>query len=215
MIIVFGSAKGGTGKTTLTVSTAVALKKLTNKSVCLLEADKQRSIKKWIDRRNEAGLSDIIDFKEAYGTNLKQTTMKLNEKYDFVVMDTAGWDGKDQRMALTFADVFISPVQPSQVDIDTLEDYTDIVRQGLTHNPNMRVIQVLNRCSTHIGDTDAKDVYDNLTSDDYWLPMAKQRIYDRKAHRNAFAEGMGIHEWRDNKAKAELELFLREAKIYG
>lgn len=213
---VFGSDKGGVGKTTELVSSAVALAILTKKKVGIIEADSQRSAKKWNDRRKEAGLLPEIFFKEAYGRELEKVAKKMAQDCDYVLIDTAGRDSVEQRISLTFADIFLSFVQPSQVDLETLEEHTIKVREGWKLNPNMRVLHVLNRCPTHLADTDAQDTYEMLTSDpDWWLPVARQRIYDRKAHRRAFAEAMGVHEGSDNKAKGELELLLKEAGFYG
>lgn len=213
---VFGSDKGGVGKTTQVVNAAVALSILTKKKVCIIENDPQRSAKKWNDRRNEAGIVPAIFLKEAYGKDLEIVAKRMAQEYDYVLIDLAGRDSKEQRRALLFADIFLSFIQPSQVDLETVEEHTKKVREGWSCNPNMRVLHVLNRCPTHPADNDAQETYKMLTSDpDWWLPVAKQRIYDRKAHRSAFAEAMGIHEGTDNKAKGELELLLKEAGFYG
>ncbi|MEN3263076.1 division plane positioning ATPase MipZ [Sodalis endosymbiont of Spalangia cameroni] len=216
VIGVFASDKGGVGKSTCLVSCAIALTLLTGKKVCVIEADPQRSTKKWLERRIESGITPSCGFKEAYGTSLERVATKMVKDYSYVLIDTAGRDSVEQRISLTFADVFLSYIQPSQVDLETLEEHTVKVREGWKLNPTMKVMHVLNRCSTHLGDSDAQDTYNMLNSDpEWWLPVARQRIYDRKAHRRAFADAIGVHETTDNKAKGEIELLLKEVGFYG
>lgn len=216
MIVLLGSDKGGTGKSTLTVSIAVALAKLSGENIALIEADKQRSMLKWLNRRNKASITPTFAIKEVYGdAELKRVALKLAQQYKYVLIDTAGRDSIEQRSALTFANVFLSIIRPSTVDIETLEEHTVTIRQALKFNKNMKVLHVLNQCSTNVHDIRSKEFFNLLNDDPDWISPANQRIYDRIVHERAFYEAKGIHEWRDQKAKGELEQLLKEAGIYG
>lgn len=113
VIGVFASDKGGVGKSTCSVSCAIALTILTGKKVCVIETDPQRSTKKWLERRIESGITPSCGFKEAYGTSLERVATKMVKDYSYVLIDTAGRDSVEQRISLTFADVFLSYIQPS------------------------------------------------------------------------------------------------------
>ncbi|AWK15560.1 ParA family protein (plasmid) [Candidatus Fukatsuia symbiotica] len=214
MNILFGSHKGGVGKSTLLASIAVALSKHFSKRVAILETDKLRGLKKWHARRCNAGLIPEITYMENY-TDIKKATIRLHSTHDYVLIDSAGHDSKEFRQAMTFADVLLSPLCPSsQVEIDSLEELTVTVKQGqAAYNPKLHVFIVLNRCSTHSCDKDTNSIYQMLNNDPDWLPAAKQHIYERSTHRRTFSEGKGIHEGSDSKAKSELERLMIEIGI--
>ncbi|CNK26285.1 plasmid partitioning protein [Yersinia aldovae] len=218
LILLFGSHKGGVGKSTLLISIAVALAKLTRKRIVILETDSGHSIKRWIEYRDEAEITPIIHYAENY-TTIEKTAQKLAETCDYVLIDSPGHDSAEFRKALSVADILFSPIDPnSQIEIDRVADLAVTVKTAQAKlNPNLRAYVILNKCSTRPSDTEASSVYKMLNDDPDWLPVPKQRIYERTAHKRIFAVGKGIHEYNDNngnKARGELELLLKETGIY-
>ncbi len=111
MIIVLGSQKGGVGKSTLAVSIAAYLMSLGNR-VIIVDADDQKSVLTWYNNRPE----DLPHIPVTGATGNIKAMLKEHEKsYDFVIADCAGRDSAEMRSGLMAADVFISPLRPSQM----------------------------------------------------------------------------------------------------
>ncbi|WP_224170182.1 division plane positioning ATPase MipZ [Escherichia coli] len=116
MIIVLGSQKGGVGKSTLAVSIAAYLMSLGNR-VIIVDADDQKSVLTWYNNRPE----DLPHIPVTGATGNIKAMLKEHEKsYDFVIADCAGRDSAEMRSGLMAADVFISPLRPSQMDLDVV-----------------------------------------------------------------------------------------------
>lgn len=146
MIILLGSQKGGCGKSTLAVNIAGQLAQM-GKDVCLLDADRQGSASEWVEYREEAKSPLTIHSVSKYG-NISETLSDLNQRYEFVVCDVAGRDSKELRYGMLVADILVSPLRPSQPDINTIPHLTEIFEQAKTINSSLRGLLVLNLCPT-------------------------------------------------------------------
>ncbi|ECD9518246.1 peptidyl-arginine deiminase, partial [Salmonella enterica subsp. diarizonae] len=75
----------------------------------------------------------------------------------------------------------------------------------------------MNKCDTHPSDIDASSFRKDIEADqDNWIPVARQRLYQRKAYKRAYNEGVSVHEFNDrrgNQARGEIELLLRELEL--
>ncbi|ELJ8766631.1 TPA: AAA family ATPase [Vibrio parahaemolyticus] len=207
MIILLGSQKGGCGKSTLAVNIAGQLAQM-GKDVCLLDADRQGSASEWVEYREEAKSPLTIHSVSKYG-NISETLSDLNQRYEFVVCDVAGRDSKELRYGMLVADILVSPLRPSQPDINTIPHLTEIFEQAKTINSSLRGLLVLNLCPTlpTIKEADQSAEYlDGLDG----FSLAKVRVHDRKAYRDAFSEGLCVAEWKDQKARNEIEWLVNE-----
>ena len=127
-IIVFANEKGGTGKSTLAMHTIVALLRA-GKKVASFDLDPdQQSLTHYIDNRktfiNEKGVSLPIpehicwtkDIAKIY--TLRGKVDKLKEEVDAIVIDTPGSHTSLGMEAMTLADVLITPMNDSLVDLE-------------------------------------------------------------------------------------------------
>lgn len=213
----FGSHKGGVGKSTQAINVAVFLT-LAGKKVAFLEVDDQRSIADALETRNETPNLTSIDYYECY-TDIVERARKLAEKYDFVVIDTPGRKSPEFRKTLACVDILLTFIEPgAQVEINTLAMFVNDVKTAQASlNPLMKAYIVLNKAATDPRDTEASELRKMLNDDPDWLPVPRQRIYSRKAHKGAYNSGMGVHEFNDkqgNKARGEIEILLKEIEIY-
>lgn len=212
----FGSHKGGVGKSTQALNVAVFLTQA-GKKVAFLELDDQRSIADAIEARSENTLLPVIDYYECY-TDIVERARKLADKYDFVIIDTPGRKSPEFRKALACVDVLLTFIEPgAQVEINTLAQFVNDVKTAQAGlNPSMKAFIVLNKSATDPRDTEASDLRKMLNDDPDWLPVPRQRIYARKAHKGAYNAGMGVHEFNDkqgNKARGEIEILMKELEI--
>ncbi|MCD8562969.1 MAG: division plane positioning ATPase MipZ, partial [Alphaproteobacteria bacterium] len=140
-ILVFGNEKGGSGKSTAALHTAVALLRmgyrvgsidLDARQATLTRAMRNRF--NFITRTREALPSPFhmaIERSEAAsiagrqaeeGAFLDMALAELYETCNFVVIDTPGADSHLSRLAHARADILITPLNDSYIDLDLLAD---------------------------------------------------------------------------------------------
>jgi chromosome partitioning protein len=206
-IFLLGSQKGGCGKSTLAINVAGWLLDK-NADVILVDADPQGSAARWAQDRQENESIGNIPHVQASG-NINQTLKDLASKYEYVVVDTAGRDSRELRTGMVVADIVISPSRPSQYDLDTLPHLTEVYLQAQDLNPNLRGYLVLNMSPTNPVIKEADDAREYL-SDFPEFQLAETLIHDRKAFRDCIGEGKTVFEWRDPKARDEMERLMEE-----
>ncbi|MCZ4061558.1 ParA family plasmid-partitioning AAA ATPase [Pantoea sp. LMR881] len=205
MIIVLGSQKGGVGKSTLAVSIASFLMSL-NKRVLIVDADDQKSVLTWYNNRPES--LPHIPVTGASG-NIKAMLKEHASSYDYVIADCAGRDSAEMRSGLMAADVFISPLRPSQMDLDVVPHTCSVFTAAKDFNEAVRGYLVLNMTPTNMFVNEGNEAA-KVLEDFPEMNLAQARICDRKAHRDAWAESMTIFETDNVKAKEEVERLVRE-----
>lgn len=205
MIIVLGSQKGGVGKSTLSVSIAACLL-MHGKRVLIVDADDQKSILTWYNSRPEN--LPHIPVTGATG-NIKAMLKEHEKSYDYVIADCAGRDSAEMRSGLMAADVFISPLRPSQMDLDVVPHTCRVFTDANSFNESVRGYLVLNMTPTNMFVNEANQAAEVL-KDFPQMTLANTRICDRKAHRDAWAESMTIFETANAKAQEEIESLVKE-----
>lgn len=174
----------------------------------MLEADPTvRTVSNWAGDREEYGHPRIQCLQQT--GNLHSVLLDLDKRYDVVLVDTAGKDSKEMRTAMTAAHVLLAPMQPNQADLDVAGVLVETIEQARDFNPELRVLGVLNRASTHVFATDVKDSRAYL-KDYSELPVSERVIYDRSAFQKCLDDGRGVVEMKDPKAKAEIQLLTQE-----
>lgn len=146
-ILVFGNEKGGSGKSTAALHTAVALLRMGYK-VGSIDLDARqgtltRAMKNrfnFITRTREALPSPAhmaIERSEAASIAGRQAEecafltlalAELGDACDFIVIDTPGSDSHLSRLAHSYADTLVTPINDSFIDLDLLADI-----DGQTH----------------------------------------------------------------------------------
>lgn len=214
MIIVIGGDKGGTGKSHLATNVTVCLSQQ-GKRTGLVETDLNGSSKKWNKRREQAGLPPVA-LNEAYG-DISAKITKMADVAEILIIDTAGYDSTEFRTALKVADIVIVPIDPlAQVEADSLQTVTKIVRDAQKINPRLAAHVLLYKCQPNTF-SEQQELRDSLNSHDYWLKPMKSTVFLR-AFVRAMNQGMGVHELKSNvsgasQAKAQIELLLKELEL--
>ena len=109
--IVFANEKGGTGKSTTAVHTAVALA-ATGQSVAALDLDSQRTMTRYLENRDATMRRLNTHLLQARYKVLENQTLEaleeaireLSESVDVIVIDTPGRDDPIARAAILRAD---------------------------------------------------------------------------------------------------------------
>ncbi len=127
-VIVFANEKGGTGKSTTAVHTAIALAAKGARVACLDLDHRQRTMGRYLDNRAEtikrSGRELPMPRYETHdGENIarfSESLERLGQDTDFLIVDTPGRDDKFGRIAITNADTLVTPMNDSFVDFDLI-----------------------------------------------------------------------------------------------
>ncbi len=129
-IIVVGSEKGGTGKSTTAMHLIVSLLYDGHKVGCIDLDTPQSSLGRYIENRQMLNRQQELNLplpdqvgssNPGKGTGLLEEDLyRLASTCDFVVVDTPGSDSAISRMAHSWAGVVVTPINDSFVDLDTL-----------------------------------------------------------------------------------------------
>src|SRR6478735_4340993 len=126
--IVFANEKGGTGKSTTAVHTAIALAASGHRVGALDLDQRQRTMTRYLENRDatmrrlekslpEAAYEVLEDQTE---TGLEAAIARLSERCDVLVIDTPGRDDPIARASILKADTLVTPMNDSFVDLDLI-----------------------------------------------------------------------------------------------
>lgn len=206
MIILIGSQKGGCGKSTIAVNIVAELSRL-GKDVKLVDADPQSTAYRWVQERTETDSSTV--HAEKLSENIHKPLLELAKRYEYVIVDAAGRDSRELRTGLLAANILLTPFRPSQPDLDTLPHLEELICQAKDLNPGLACKAVLTLASSNPVVNESKEAAIYLT-DFPDFELCRTIIRDRKAYRDSISEGLGVVEWKDSKAKAEIQLLIQE-----
>lgn len=199
MIYVIGGIKGGSGKSTIATNLAIMLSQR-GKDVLMIDADDQQTASDFTSYRSETTQGNIgYTIIQLSGRNVREQTLRLKPKYDFIVIDTGGRDTSSQRAAISIADIYLVPFVPRSFDIWTLEKVSSLVEEMKTINPGLQTFSFLNKADVR--------GQDNIEASQF-LKENKTLLYidtpigNRKTYPNAAAQGLGITEIKPQDKKA-------------
>src|SRR6185503_1007448 len=136
--IVFANEKGGTGKSTTAVHTAIALAASGHRVGALDLDQRQRTMTRYLENRDAT--MRRLDKQLAYApyevledqteAGLDAAITRLSEKAEVIVVDTPGRDDPIARACILKADTLVTPMNDSFVDLDLI---------GQVHPENFKV----------------------------------------------------------------------------
>lgn len=205
-VLTLVTQKGGTGKSALTVSLAVAAE-AAGERVCILDLDPQGTSASWYENRS-AETPAVLDHNQA-GT-VPETLARLRAAgFTLAIIDTPGIDSHATRGAMREATLALVPVRPSEADVKATmptvralealgRPYALVINQAPTNRQARLTTAVAMRLSTS-GE------------------VAPVPVAARIDHQYAYALGQGVHEYAaDGKAAAEIgELWTWASKKMG
>jgi chromosome partitioning protein len=126
--IIFANEKGGTGKSTTAVHTAVALE-AAGRRVAAIDLDtRQRTLGRYLENRaatigrlgTTLPMPLFETFDPAKDDDLDGLLARLAVEADVIVVDTPGRDDQYARQAMLRADTLVTPINDSFVDLDLI-----------------------------------------------------------------------------------------------
>lgn len=140
-IISFASTKGGVGKTSLVMALTSELRRR-NASVLLLDCDPNRHLAEWARRRNDPGVRVLEEITE---TNVRQTVQESAPRFDYTLIDLAGFGNLTMLYAFSVSDGVMIPTQQSFMDVKETVRTFKVVADSvgvLKHTPTCSVVIV-------------------------------------------------------------------------
>ncbi len=212
MIIAFGGIKGGAGKTTLATNITVMRSFIPNNTVVLVDGDDQRSSTDWSNQRKADNIETPWLTVQLVGRECYKDMLKLQNKYDDVIIDIGGRDTFTQRAALTVADIFIIPFKPRSLDIWTHGQVKQLISEASISNKKIKSYSVINQGDPQ-GSDNAQAI--EILSECSEIKCIPYYISHRKAFSNAAASGLSVLELRPQDKKAIQEIQALHDFIYG
>ncbi|HHW34325.1 MAG TPA: ParA family protein [Paracoccus solventivorans] len=194
-IITVAQQKGGSGKTTLTVNLAVALRRR-GLSVAVLDTDPQGSLGRWfMERLDRQGEDEGLEFTTSSAWGASYESEKLKKRFDMVLIDTPPKIESDLRPALRVADLVLVPVASSQVDLWATEGVLD-----LASRERRPVLVVLNRTrpNTRLG----AEVAEGAAQ--LGVAVAQAQLANRVAYAETLGRGGAVAEGPAGPARDEI-----------
>jgi chromosome partitioning protein len=179
--VAFVTQKGGSGKSTLCVSLAVAAQEA-GKSVCILEMDRQATISDWAELRG----AETPEVAQIDATQIEAVLQRLQGgEYDYVFIDTPGIDSPGALSAIRAADLCIVPSRPTPADLRAVR-----VTLAAIYRLEKRFAFVLNQ--TPARSYRVRDAADGLVTHGV-LPDVN--VVLRNDHQDAIGLGQGVTEF--------------------
>ena len=130
-----------------------------------------------------------------------------NRLYDIVIIDGSPQLSKTATKTLTASDIVLVPITPSSLDVWSFENFLQRYEQVKeVKGANIQAYIVLNR---YTGNTKLdKEVMDVMGEFD--IRLMQTTIGQRVAYREAPTNGLGVMEFKDPKAREEMQRFTEE-----
>jgi chromosome partitioning protein len=198
--IAFLTQKGGTGKTTLAASLAVAAAQ-SGERVIALDLDPQASLARWGERRSGAKVKYQVMVEPLERDRLPRLRAILEglagAGFTLAVFDTAGADGPSVRLVTEAADLCLLPARPTIMDVEATAGTFRAVFLA-----KRKAAFVLNQCPAIYRSSRAGDAARGLTA---LGVLAEPMLFTRMDYQDAIAAGLGVTEYgRDGRAAQEM-----------
>jgi chromosome partitioning protein len=208
MIIGVINTKGGSAKTTTSTNLAVTMAHRGYK-VCLLDTDAgQESSKIWLENRPE----DLpnIHIEAVAPKFLASTAKALEREGNLVIIDSAPKQSELANLIIVASDILIIPVQPTYYDFRGFENFLENFRmfrnakEANGGKVGARVLLTRTKPNTIM----LESIKQALLG--YEVPLFETEIVEREAYKATASMGLGVTEYSDPKAKAEMEALSNE-----
>lgn len=208
MILLIGGEKGGTGKSTIATNIAVNLAHQ-QQEVVIIDCDPQGTATKWLARRNKLfpDLPKVFSIQKT--GDIYDTSIDMSNRYKYVIIDAGGRDSEELRTAMVACNKMYIPLKASQPDIETSNHIIQLIKLAKALNPKLLAFTMISMAPTnHVLKEDQEAIL--LLSKLNIAKVSNIIIRERKVYRDAIADGKGVMEYENIKAKNEIMQLFKE-----
>jgi chromosome partitioning protein len=200
--IVIAHQKGGVGKSTIATNLAVELSKKYN--LLAVDLDIQKSTSYFNSLRKKSGMKEfnIIDIDSV--DHLKNL---INNNKDVLLIDVGGFDSDINRVAILGADLLITPVGDSGVELIGLLAFRKILREIKQYRKDLIAHILLNKI--HPNATTSLDSINKFILNNPEFNKFNSILRDRSEYKKAFDSGKSVIEY-NGKAINEMKKLIEE-----
>jgi len=181
------SRKGGAGKTTVSLSLALAARQA-GLRVVVADIDPLRSSAEVL--RGHPDAASLLVETTAQKLTLLQNACIQNH-CDFLVIDTPPAPEADVALAIDAADVCVAVARPTTLDVAAIQQTITLLRSR-----RARGVVVLNQCPPVRGGEEVELVARAVEALSFsGVPLAATRLRSRSAYQQAFAHNQSVTEW--------------------
>lgn len=206
MVYTIAHQKGGVGKSTLAVNLAIMLQSRTSKPVDLIDMDMQQSATLFDKRRVKNGHAPL---RVTHATSID--AIKEAKKRDGItIIDVGGFDADINRAAIAAADVVITPVSDSTIELDGLQSFrSKIIMKIREIKPDIKATVLLNRVHQFAGKS-LEEIFEYAREKDEF-DIFETIIRDRSEFKKSFEFGQSVEEFAPgSKAAEEINQLIEE-----
>ncbi len=201
-IIVVAHQKGGVGKSTIAANLAVELSKKCE--LVVIDLDMQKSLAYFNSVRKNANLTPF-DIQHIKTTDELKNLINNNNKV--LLIDVGGFDSDMNRIAILGADLIITPVSDSGIELIGLLSFRNILREIREHRKNLTASILLNK--VHPSASTSLAEINKFINENHEFAKLNTIIRDRVEYKRAFDTGMSVIE-QGGKASVEMNNLILE-----
>lgn len=200
-IVSVAQAKGGVGKSTMCANLAVTLSQ--SSKVLMIDCDPpQHSLSAWFQVRTELYEDTGLKLEQvATPAQLFHLLEKVENDYDYIVMDGAPHVNPIVRAMMIASNLVIVPLAPSSVEIWSFETFEALLHKAEKFNKQLKSKVCWNRVRKRV--KSSGEIIEHVGKDSK-LTAFKNMLTFRVAYMDSFAEGCSVYEWTDPVASAEI-----------
>ncbi len=203
LVIVIAHPKGGVGKSTIATNLAVEISKL--QKVTAINLDVQKSLTYFNVIRKETKQPLTLQTT----TNFKELQEIVNNNKQTLIIDVGGFDSDLNRAAMLGADIIITPVSDSAIEIVELLSFKNILKEVHKSRPELKVSVLLNRI--HANAKSSLEKLKGFVSENPEFKLLNSVLRDRIEFKKAFEAGLSVNELNPNsKAASEINKLIKE-----
>jgi len=206
MILNIAHQKGGVGKSTIAINLAVSM------GADILDLDNQHSCMLF-NKIRKANSLDPLDCFSCEEENEIDSILKRYNNSKTLIIDSGGFDSKNNRLALIKSDLIITPVSPSQIELFGLQKFERILKEASdTLKTSIKTNVVINNADARSKGI-IQRVQEFIEENPTYLNLFKTVVHSRADFKKAYASGIGVTEL-DSKGKAagEIKQLIKEIK---
>lgn len=201
-MIALAHQKGGVGKSSTAISLAIELSK-EYPTVCV-DLDKvQKSFSTCMQKRKRSGLKEL----ETVDVNTADEVKSLvNSSKKLIIIDAGGYDSPAGRMALLGADIILSPVADSGIELDALVAWRKIIKEIREVRQTLKATMLFTRIHHFTSAKSLRPASEWIEAQEE-LELCPVALRERRgAYREAYDNGKSVVEVGGDAAKEMREL---------